>query len=206
MCSCRSCLSLVGSPERRKIFLLLLSRLLSITHTHTRTLDDAEIKRDSRQSVPSPSLCSRVFARNEKKSGVLLSLVCSKLDFRIFFVQQFVQSRVKLKTEESSTACVNVYKLLRRELKECCYSLLKMIMVINARVFIFFCYFCALSSSLLRSAFPFLMHFDEIRVLVFFFFFLFFFFQFTLSPNTCCNRQRTFLHNRSCYLTPVGRE
>ena len=53
VCSCRSCLSLVGSPERRKIFLLLLSRLLSITHT--RTLDDAEIKIDSRQSVPSPS-------------------------------------------------------------------------------------------------------------------------------------------------------
>ena len=152
MCSCRSCLSLVGSPERRKIFLLLLSRLLSITHT--RTLDDAELKIDSRQSVPSPLLCSRVFARNEKKSGVLLSRVRTK-------------SRVKLKTEESSTACVNVYKLLRRELKECCYSLLKMIMVINARVCIFFCYFCALSSSLLRSAFPFLMHFDEIRVLVF---------------------------------------
>jgi len=78
------CLSLVGSPERRKIFLLLLSRLLSITHTHTRTLDDAEIKIDSRQSererergrgVPSPLLCSRAFARNEKKSGVLLSRV-----------------------------------------------------------------------------------------------------------------------------------
>jgi hypothetical protein len=84
-----------------------------------------------------------------------------------FCCHVFVQSRVKLKTEESSTACVNVYKLLRRELKECCYSLLKMIMVINARVCIFFCYFCALSSSLLRSAFPFLMHFDEIRVLVF---------------------------------------
>ena len=83
-----------------------------------------------------------------------------------FCCHVFVQSRVKLKTEESSTACVNVYKLLRRELKECCYSLLKMIMVINARVCIFFCYFCALSSSLLRSAFPFLMHFDEIRVLV----------------------------------------
>ena len=75
--------------------------------------------------------------------------------------------RIKLKTEEPSMACVNVYKLLRRELKECCYSLLKMIMVINARVCIFFCYFCAFSSSLLRSAFPFLMHFDEIRVLVF---------------------------------------
>ena len=108
-----------------------------------------------------------VFLRATRKKVKFCCHVCAQLDFRIFFVQQFVQSRVKLKTEESSTACVNVYKLLRRELKECCYSLLKMIMVINARVCIFFCYFCALSSSLLRSAFPFLMHFDEIRVLVF---------------------------------------
>ena len=108
-----------------------------------------------------------VFLRATRKKVEFCCHVCAKLDFRIFFVQQFVQSRVKLKTEESSTACVNVYKLLRRELKECCYSLLKMIMVINARVCIFFCYICALSSSLLRSAFPFLMHFDEIRVLVF---------------------------------------
>ena len=30
--------------------------------------------------------------------------------------------------------------------------------------------------------------------------------EFTLSPNTCCNRQRTFLRNRSCCLTPAGRE
>jgi len=30
--------------------------------------------------------------------------------------------------------------------------------------------------------------------------------EFTLSPNTCCNHQRTFLRNRSCCLTPAGRE
>jgi len=62
------CLSLVGSPERRKIFLLLLSRLLSITHTHTRTLDDAEIKIDSRQSE-----------RERERGGEVFLLPCCVL-------------------------------------------------------------------------------------------------------------------------------
>lgn len=154
------------SREKKDFSFTPFSSPLYYTHTHTHSRRRGDKERQSSKCSFSLVVFSCFCAQREKKWSFAVT-VCAKLDFRIFFVQQFVQSRVKLKTEESSTACVNVYKLLRRELKECCYSLLKMVMVINARVCIFFCYFCALSSSLLRSAFPFLIHFDEIRVLVF---------------------------------------
>ena len=101
-----------------------------------------------------------VFLRaTRKKSGVLLSRVCSIRFFRSFFVQQFVHKVVStLKTEEPSMACVNVYKLLRRELKECCYSLLKMIMVINARVCVYSSAISALFLPLSFARFSLLMH------------------------------------------------
>ena len=91
-CSCRYCLSLVGSPERRKIFLLLLSRLLSITHTHTHTHSRRRGDKERQSSKCSFSLVvfSCFCAQREKKWS--FAVTCSKLDFRFFFVQRYTKS------------------------------------------------------------------------------------------------------------------
>ena len=90
---------LVGSPERRKIFLfysfLVSSLLHTHTHTHTHTHSRRRGDKDRQSSKCSFSLVVfSCFCAQREKKWSFESHVCAQLDFRFFFVQQFVHKVV----------------------------------------------------------------------------------------------------------------